>query len=301
MELRLIFEGDAPLSQNILADVLRRLDRRLFVYEKQALKGLIANLPPELATEYPGLREHLTKDRVAQWRQELNRQYRAGEFSMVYVTAVREGSIEIHLVVGRHVLDFAIASVETLLKGMGFVFAKDILKEQPLYKALIELTNKCLLPGVQERIIKALLDVAKHFKQLPPKVEEVIEGPPGPRRRLLELGPTYDELPHQKVYVAKSVPRDYGITSAHAALPPSGSIESTKALTSLPSGTYEAKHLVAHSFERPPEDFAVQRQLQIPDRLKMESITVRHRSGTPVRVEALIKRITVKGPPLTYI
>lgn len=76
MKLRLIFEGQEPIPQNLIADVLRTIDKRLFVYEKRTLMALRREVP------------QITKEQLTQWRNELNKEYRAGEFSMLYVESV---------------------------------------------------------------------------------------------------------------------------------------------------------------------------------------------------------------------
>ena len=49
--------------------------------------------------------------RLARWRQNLNRQYLAGEFSMLYGDSVRQGSIEYFLTVGAWVVEYAVLAM----------------------------------------------------------------------------------------------------------------------------------------------------------------------------------------------
>jgi hypothetical protein len=206
---------------------------------------------------------------------------------------------------GAHVAEFTIgalpAAVSAILGAAGAVFAKDVLKEQPLYKALLKVVNRSLQPGLQERAIKALLDVARQLKQeTAPVIEEVIEEPPREWRTRLDMGPFRTGQTYEKVYSIEQAIRDYGVVSEPPEMPPAGASSEDKALTSLPREAPDPEVPRFVLAERVPDDFIPHGRLPLPDQLEIESITARHRAGTPARVEARIKRISVKPPPLTY-
>jgi hypothetical protein len=253
MQLRLIFEGDEPLPQNFMSDVLRLIDRRLFAQEKKALWRLARELPQE----FPQLELRLTKEQLAQWRQDLNRQYQAGEFSMLYVESVRQGSIEYLLTVGAWVPEYAVLAICGIV-GMS---AKDAIKDTEMYKELTRHIRYYLIQAQGSRLIQALLEMSKRYNQIPPTVQEIPEVPPGPRRRLLDMGSPYSELedPSRTLRVAHAAPEYLA-----AASPP--------VHTPLPAPT---------------------------DGLKVESIVVRRPVAAPHVAEVRIKRIVVKVPPIT--
>jgi hypothetical protein len=186
MQLRLIFEGDEPLPQNLMSDVLRLIDRRLFVQEKKALWRLARELP----REFPQLDLRLTKERLAQWRQELNRQYRAGEFSMLYVESVQQGSIEYFLTVGARVAEYAVLAIG----GLVVMSAKDAIKDTEMYKELTRHIRYYLIKGQGTRLVQALLEMSKRYNKIPPPIQEIPAMPPSPHRKLLVAAPPYSEL-----------------------------------------------------------------------------------------------------------
>ena len=169
MKLRLIFEGEEPIPQNLIAEVLRTIDRRLFVHEKQALMALRREIP------------QFTKEQLTQWRNELNKGYRAGEFSMLYVESVRTGSIEYVLIVGAHVVGLVTAKVVSQCLGDG-------IKGTPVHEELTRHIRYYFMQAQETRLIKAVLDMSRRYNKTPPQVTEVFdEASTGPRGRLFDM------------------------------------------------------------------------------------------------------------------
>jgi hypothetical protein len=169
MKLRLIFEGDEPVPQNLIAEVLRTIDRRLFVHEKRALVALRKEFP------------QITKEQVTEWRNELDREYRAGDFSMLYIETVQTGSIEYLLIVGAHVVGLVTAKVLSQCLGDG-------IKGTPVHEELTRHIRYYFMQAQETRLVKAVLDMSRRYNKTPPQVTEVFdETSTRPRRRLLEM------------------------------------------------------------------------------------------------------------------
>jgi hypothetical protein len=160
MQLKLVFGGNEPIPQNLMVDVLRFIDRRLFVHEKKAFMGLGIKFP------------QLSKEQLQEWRGELDRQYRAGEFSMLYVESVRQGSIEYYLIHGAHVVEFTVGAI------LG-VCAKEALKGTPVYNEITRHIRYYFMKAQETRLIKSVLEMSKRYNQTPPIVQEAPENRAG--------------------------------------------------------------------------------------------------------------------------
>ncbi len=123
----------------------------------------------------------ITKEQLTQWRKELNKAYRAGEFSMLYIETVQTGSIEYVLIVGAHVVGLVTAKVVSQCIGDG-------IKGTPVHQELTRHIKYYFMQAQETRLVKAVLDMSRRYNKTPPEVTEVFdEASERPRRRLLQM------------------------------------------------------------------------------------------------------------------